>query len=384
MTPTVSSARIRVLHVIDSFDLGGAQTALLHLVRHRDTARFDVEVAAMHGCGVYWDRFAELGVPVHSLSPRKWLPVYFLKLAALLLARRFDVVHCHLFGANILAKPLAALLGARVRINHDQCNDRARIDSRALFLADKITNRLSSHICAVSRSIRDFLVDHERVPADRVSVVYNGVDIAGFTPGGGARDSAREKLGLPRGAFVVAGVGRLHPQKNFALFLDVAAEALARSKIPLHFIIAGTGPEEAMLRERAKSLGIADRVTFAGFVADMRAIYAASDALLLTSLYEGLPLTVLEAMATGVPVIASRLDGIGEILGDGVDSRLAASGNRTEFVETLLEISAQPETARGLAAAARKKVEATFSAETMAREVEAIYERCLNQTTRKV
>lgn len=384
MIRNTPSPRIRVLHVIDSFDLGGAQTALLHLVRHRDSARFDVEVAAMHGRGVYWDRFAELGVPVHSLSPRKWLPVYFLKLAALLLARRFDVVHCHLFGANILAKPLAALLGARVLINHDQCNDRARIDSRALFLVDKITNRLSSHICAVSRSIRDFLVDHERVPADRVSVVYNGVDIAGFTPGAGARDSAREKLGLPREAFVVAGVGRLHPQKNFALFLDVATEALARSKITLHFIIAGTGPEEAMLRERAKSLGIADRVTFAGFVADMRAIYMAADALLLTSLYEGLPLTVLEAMATGVPVIASRLDGIGEILGDGVDSRLAASGNRTEFVEALLEISAQPETARRLAAAARKKVEATFSAESMAREVEAIYDRCLDQTTRRV
>ena len=384
MSRGTPSPRIRVLHVIDSFDLGGAQTALLHLVKHRDSSRFDVEVAAMHGRGVFWDRFVELGVPVHSLSPRKWLPVYFLKLAALLLARRFDAVHCHLFGANLLAKPLAALLGVRVRINHDQCNDRARIDSRALFLADKITNRLSSHICAVSRSIRDFLVDHERVSADRVSVVYNGVDLDGFTPGVGARDSARAKLGLPREAFVVVGVGRLHPQKNFALFLDVAAGTIARHGKPMQFVIAGTGPEEGMLREKAKSIGIADRVTFARFVADMRAIYAAADALLLTSIYEGLPLTVLEAMAMGVPVIASRLDGIEEILADGVDSRLAASGNCGEFVAALLEISAHPETARGLADAARKKVEATFSAATMAREVEAVYEQCLNQNAQKV
>ena len=384
MTPTVSSARIRVLHVIDSFDLGGAQTALLHLVRHRDTERFDVEVATMHGRGVFWDRFAETGVPVHSLAPWKWLPVYFLKLAALLIARRFDVVHSHLFGANLLAKPLAALLGVRVLVNHDQCNDRARIDSRALFLADKITNRLSSHICAVSRSIRDFLVEHERVPADRVSVVYNGVDLKGITPGVVTREAARGKIGLSRDSFVVAGVGRLHPQKNFALFLDVAAEALKRSNAPLHFVIAGTGPEEAMLRERTKSLGIGARVTFAGFIADMHLIYAASDALMLTSLFEGLPLTVLEAMAMGVPVIASRLDGIGEILVDGVDSRLATSGNCEEFATALLQTVSQPEIAHRLADAARKKVESTFSAETMAREVEAIYDRCLDQTTRKV
>ncbi len=361
--------KYRVLHVIDSFDLGGAQTALLNLIRCTDRERFEPEVACMHGRGVFWEDFAALGVPVHSLSPAKWLPLYVWRLARLLAARRFDIVHCHLFGANWIAKPVAALLSVRVRINHDQCNDRLRHDSRLARWLDTVTNRISTHVCAVSKSTRDFLVEREAMPESRVSVVYNGVDVERFTP---AKPDEHKTTGAP----LVAGVGRLVAQKDFTLFLEVAAE-LVRRNASVRFVIAGTGPEETELKARAAALGIAERVRFAGHVADPREIYAAADVLLLTSRYEGTPLTVLEAMASGVPVVASKLDGLDEILVDGEDSFLVSPGARVQFADRVAELLASAELRARFAAAARAKVTASFSAKTMAAQVEAIYLRHL-------
>lgn len=359
---------VRVLHVIDSFDLGGAQTALLNLLRATDRDHYQPEVACMHGRGVFWSEFAALGIPVHSLSPRKWLPLYLWRLARLLRAQRFSIVHCHLFGANWIAKPLAALLGVPVRINHDQCNDALRHESRAALALDRFTNRWSSHICAVSASTRDFLLARERLPADRVSLVYNGVDLSRFTP------PAEPPRAVP---FVVLGVGRLSPQKNFALFLE-AAQLIARDFPETRFQIAGTGPEEKTLQTQSRSLGLGDCVTFLGHVSDTRALYARAHALLMTSRFEGTPLTLLEAMAMRVPIVAPNLDGIGEILTHERDALLVDRSTGAEFAAAVTRLIREPELALRLAVAGEATVRDRFSARTMAAQVEAIYERCLH------
>jgi glycosyltransferase involved in cell wall biosynthesis len=362
--------RIRILHVIDSFDLGGGQTALLNLLRAANRDRYEVEVACMHGRGIFWEEFGKLGVPVHSLSPRKWLPLYIPRLITLIRERRFEIVHSHLFGANWIAKPIAALLGVPVRINHDQCNDALRYDNPLARAIDTFTNRWSSHICAVSKSTREFLIDREGLLPERVSLVYNGVDLERFVP-------SETRAGHQ--PFVVVGVGRLHPQKNFALFLEVAQQLAG-----LEFRIAGTGPEEPMLRGLAASLGIAERVKFLGHVSDTRSLYADGDVLLMTSRFEGTPLTVLEAMAMRLPIVAPRLDGIGEILNDGEDALLVDPPVRDGFVAALARLIAEPALARSLAASAEVKVRTGFSAEAMARQVEEIYERSLARETHEI
>jgi glycosyltransferase involved in cell wall biosynthesis len=363
-----STARVRVLHVIDSFDLGGGQTALLNLIRATNRKRFEPEVACMHGRGVFWDEFVALGIPVYSLSPRKRMPLYVLKLMQLIVTRRPVIVHCHLFGSNWIAKPIATILGARVRVNHDQCNDGLRHEKLLLRGLDAATNLMSSHICAVSASTREFLVQRERVNPARVSLVYNGIDVERFKPRG------------PRvrgDAFVVTGAGRLHPQKNFSLFLDVAAEVLKRG-LPVRFLIAGTGPEDDMLRKRCASLGIAQHVQFLGHVKDTANLFAASDALLMTSKFEGTPLTVLEAMAARLPIVAPRLDGIGEILKDGVDALLIESPHlASNFADAIARLYREPDLSRRLVTEAERNVKENFSAQAMATAVERVYERCL-------
>ena len=366
------SNRYRVLHVIDSLDLGGAQVVLENLIRHGDAERFEFEVAAMHGRGQMWDRLAALGGPMHSLSHHHKVPFYVPRLAWRCLTRSYDVVHTHLLAANVIAKPIAAMCGVRVRINHDHCNDKLT-DPRAWALpADTFTNALSTHIVAVSESTREFLLSREGVAEDRVTTIHNGIDTGIYRPRPAERAVAREKWNLPAEAFIVGGVGRLTHQKNFELFLNIAAQ------IPhAFFVIGGAGEDETALRAQVVRLGLERRVKFLGYVADMPSLWPALDCLLLTSRYEGLPITILEAMACGVPIVASNLDGMREILRDGENAALVPPGETALFVNAVRALIEQPAHSARLAGAALVTVREGYSAAKMARAVEGIYLRHL-------
>lgn len=356
---------IRVLHVIDSLDLGGAQAVVVNLARFRDQEKFDVAVAAMHGRGVFAERLEAEGVRVISLSDGKLPPLYLLALPSLLRRERFDVVHFHLFGSNWIAKPLAVACGVRVRVNHDHCNDRSRTGWR--LLADRLTNRWSSHVLAVSHSTADDVIRRVGVPASRVTCLPNGVDTARFYPAGlEEREVARAGLGVGAGKVLVAGLGRLHPQKNWPLFL-----AVAREFSEVEFVIAGTGPEEARLRAAAGG-----NVRFVGF-RDPAEVLAAADVFLLTSDYEGMPMTLLEAMSCGVAPVVSAVDGCRDILGDGAGGLMAEAGNVGDFAAKLGPLIASAEERTALGSAARDKVLRTYDARAQTAVVEALYRKLL-------
>jgi glycosyltransferase involved in cell wall biosynthesis len=267
-------------------------------------------------------------------------------------------------------------MGVPVILNHDHTNDPHRIDNKLLLALDKSTNRFARHIIAVAASCREFLIQHESIPAEKITLVPNAIDLRRFTPGTISRTESRLKLALPPDVPVIAGVGRLNPQKNFSLFLDIAA-ALSPRFPTLRFLLAGEGPEEEMLREKAAQLGLADRIVFAGYVADTREVYAAADFLLMPSRFEGLPMTLLEAMAMNLPVVASKLDGIAEVITDGEDGLLAAPGDAAAFTERLTRLLESPGLSAQLGTAARAKIEARFSVERMTTAVESIYDRFL-------
>jgi glycosyltransferase involved in cell wall biosynthesis len=373
-----NSTRYRVLHVIDHLGSGGAQEAVCQLVKYVNPERFQPEVVALHGFGHYWEVLRSWGVPVHTLIPHgsaeAAIPLIFLRLFCLLARNRYDVVHTHLIGANVLAAPLAALYQVPVRFTHDQTHDDVREYSFLYRWLDTLANRLNHRVIAVSSSIRTFLCRKEGIPADKISVIYNSVDLLRFSPKSDpkARTEARQRLGLPADALLVGGVGRLRYQKNFALFLEVAAEVCARLPQAL-FLIAGEGPERTKLEEMSQKLGIASRVRFLGFVKDMPEFYQSLDLLLLTSHFEGTPLTVLEAMAMGVPVVASQVDGVEEVLEDGRDGFLAPPGNRKAFVEKVCRVLQDRSLRQKLSQVGQEKVGRHFSAEAMAHQVEALY-----------
>jgi glycosyltransferase involved in cell wall biosynthesis len=226
----------------------------------------------------------------------------------------------------------------------------------------------------VAGACRDFLIEHEGVPPEKITLVPNAIDLRRFSPGLVARRESRAKFGLLPDVPVVAGVGRLNPQKNFSLFLEVA-KVLAGKFPEVRFLLAGEGPEEGMLRDKARELGIGDKVNFAGYVADSREVYVSADVLLMPSRFEGLPMTLLEAMAMGLPVVASRLDGIAEVVEDGREGFLVDAGDAAGFADRVARVLESEAVASGIAVAARAKIEAGFSVDRMTSAVEGIYGR---------
>lgn len=372
------SKKYRVLHIIDSFGMGGAQEVTLNLLKHTDHNLFEPEVACLYGKGTYWEKYKRLGIPVHSLSPFKFIPLYIPALFFKCLGRKYDIVHTHLIASNLIAKPIAALTLIPLRFNHDHSNDYYRYKQKIRLWGDMLMNKLSSHIIAVSSSTRDFLLKWENIPENKITVVINGVDIERFYPQGEKRNHAIEKWGLPRNKIIIGGVGRLHFSKNYRLFLNIAANILLKRN-DVHFAIAGNGPDENDLKRLASKLGISSHVSFLGYIRDMTEFYPVMDIFLLTSRYEGTPMTVLEAMACRIPVIAPALDGIIEVLKDGKSAMLCKEGNDKEFIEKLSLLINQPELSATLATKAYEDVQKNFSAGRMARDVEQIYLRHLNE-----
>jgi glycosyltransferase involved in cell wall biosynthesis len=295
--------KIRVLHLIDSLDLGGAQTVLLALLQYHDRKKFSVRIASMHGTrkSLFYDRVRRSSVPLTMLSPRRWLPLYLIRLPLRLVLGRYDVIHCHLSASNWLGKPLARMLRVPVIISHN--HDALRIDSIAARSIDRFANLFADRIFAVAPSIREYLISSEKIAPAKIRVIENGVMEAVV----GDRDNKNGK--------VIGGAGRLVYQKNFDRFLRIA-RALLDIDSSYQFIIAGSGPLDQRLRKRANELGVT--VEWLGVQQSLEVFFARIDLYLLTSDYEGLPMTLLEALQKGIPAAATAVDGVRETFSDEV------------------------------------------------------------------
>ena len=369
----------KVLHVIDSLDLGGAQTFLLGLVKNLDRGRYLPEVACMHGRGVYAEAFEKEGITVHSLSAGKFPPMYIPNFWRLMRQENYDILHFHLFGSNLCAKPLAIMAGHPAIVVHDQCNDASRENNPILLAADAFWNQRSSRIIAVSYSVRNYIIDREDLPDAMVEIIPNGIDPGVFTPASAQeKEAARIALGLSMNAFVIGGVGRLVPQKNFMTFMEVARRILT-STPDVFFVIAGTGAQEAQLKATVASFGISEHVLFLGHVRDRISLYHALDALLMTSDFEGTPMSLLEAMSSGVPVVAHAVDGIAEVCTDGADALLSPRGDTDGLVNAVKYLVADVEMRGGLSANARETILERYDIRKLVHKIEAVYEDILHE-----
>jgi glycosyltransferase involved in cell wall biosynthesis len=358
-TMSSKERRVRILHLIDSLELGGAQTALFAWLESHDRSRFEVHLAAMHGTtkSLFFERARELKIPLILLSPQRWIPFYLFRLPFRLFLGRYDIVHCHLFASNWLGKPLARVFGVPVVISQDQCNDAFRAASVLNTWIDRFANQFADQILAVSRSIRDYLVLYEKVSPAKILVIPNGISERPIIE---CRDGPGKLIG---------GAGRLVPQKNFERFLRVA-QKLQRIDASYQFTIAGSGPLDHFLRERARELGV--HVEWPDVQPSLDRFFRSIDLFLLTSDFEGLPMTVLEALQFGVPVAAMAVDGIREEFTDEVAllDPAWADAEIAQRIHALLrnrsELAAQIQ--RGVDLVARR-----FSARTQIREIEQVY-----------
>ncbi|MFI5005820.1 MAG: glycosyltransferase [Solirubrobacterales bacterium] len=359
----------RVAYVIWSLGLGGAEQVVIRLAAGLDRRRFEPLICCLDERGSFATQAEDAGVEVVAMGKRGPLDAGAAhRLARLLRSRRIQVVHTHLWGGNVWGR--LAALWARVPTIVASEHNLDTWKKRHHFLIDRALAPATTRLVAVSGQVRDFY-EARGVGRGRWQVVYNGVD-AHPGPARG-RGAARRELGLPADAPVVALIGRLVPAKAPDVFLRAVAQAALR--VPtLSALIVGDGPLRAELEGEAQRLGLAGRVVFLGVRKDVPELLSGLDAVLFSSVREGFSLTMLEAMAAGVPVIATEVGGTPELITHGRTGLLVPPGQPEQLAQALVGLLLDPAGAAAIRAAARKSVEERFSLSSMVEAHAQIYE----------
>jgi glycosyltransferase involved in cell wall biosynthesis len=311
---------VPVLHVCDKFGVGGSS---IHGVSRLfswwfpryDRSRFDVSLCGLKHPEPATGWLAEQGIPVRHLRRGRFDPRILSDLVSLARERGARILHVHGYAAADFGRLAARAVGAKL-VLHEHFADPRMPSYQAL--ADRLLRDRTDGAIAVSRSTREFLVRQRFVPGDRVRVIWNGAPLEEFAPVAPERAlAARRALGFADDALVVGTIGRLNAQKGHRFLLDAAARLLAGTP-GARVLVAGDGDLMEALRAQAAALGISGQVVFAGHRTDVPDLLGAFDVFCISSLYEGTPLALFEAMAAGKAIVSTSVDGCREVLEDGV------------------------------------------------------------------
>jgi glycosyltransferase involved in cell wall biosynthesis len=370
-----------VLQVFSGDLWAGAEVMVYHLIERLSSGPALRIVALVLNEGVLAEKLRGLGVEVVVVSERSVpFPAIVRKAYRELRGRQIEIVHSHRYKENLLGFFLGKLFGAKclVATMHglpEPSKDGSAGGGRASLTvkADQFLLRAAfRRVVVVSEDMKRVLAGAGRLPADRLTVIHNGIPLPA-SPGGEER---REDRPLHVGT-----VGRFVAVKDHALFLETAA-LIARRNQRVRFSLLGDGPLRECLRERAQALGIAQLVEFHEPVLDPTPFYRSLDLYLNTSLREGIPLSILEAMACGRAVVAPRVGGIPEIVTGDAEGLLVASRRPEDFAAACLGLLADPARRSAMGRAARERVRTAFSDGAMAEKYAALYDACLGVKVR--
>jgi glycosyltransferase involved in cell wall biosynthesis len=302
---------MKVLHLITGLGVGGAELQLRSILQH---TRHEADVATLYNPGPVADMICEDGFRVRDVGMTSNTQLSaLLKLRRLIRDGRYDVVHAHLYRSQVYGRPAAWLARTPVIVSTEHSIGETHLERRrmtagvrALYLASE---RLSAATIAVSTAVRERL-EHWGVPADRITIIPNGLDLDRVAFDKEARESSRAEFGLGTDDYVLGVLGRLDPIKQFDLVIEAAAPLLDSGT---KLLIVGKGDERAHLEQVARDNGVADQVVFVGERHDVAAMLSAIDLFVASSQQETFGLSVLEALGNGAPVLYTTcpaLDGL--------------------------------------------------------------------------
>lgn len=360
---------IRLAHLIVDLQIGGAENGVVNVVNRLDQRLFTTSVYVFKTGCAFESRLRKDVRLVHVPKRAGNDPMAVLRLALLLRRDRPHIVHTHTWSTLVEGVLAAKLAGVPIIVHGE--HGTLRKQWRPQIYTQRIFWGCADIVLAVSESLKQHLVREVGFPAERIIAIQNGVDTDRFRPNK-ERAAQREALGWPAGDFIIGSVGRLVPIKNHATLLRAVARVL--SQVPqLTLALVGDGPLDGELKTLADELGIGDRISFLGYRDDVPNLLNAMDVLVLPSLREGMPNAVLEAMACGLPVIASEVGGASEILRDGENGFLVRPTDIEQLSQYLYQLALSPERRRAMGAAGRRYVEREFKMEYMVNKYTNLY-----------
>jgi len=362
LSASIHSSQTRVMQLVLSLDPGGTERLVLEIAK-RLTGRFDMRVCCLDAPGAWATELQAAGIPIVPLGRREgFQPSLTGRIAKLIDEWGVSVIHCHHYSPFVYGR-LAALRRRGVRVvftEHGRLS--AAPPSLKRRFANQVLGRLGSRIFAVSADLKAHMVA-EGMPSDRVEVLHNGID-AGPAPQSSERHRARQAMGLEPGEFVVGTVARLDPVKGLPTLVE--AFAAVRHSVPrARLVIVGEGPERQAIERSVAEHRLGPAVRLLGQREDARQLLPGFDVFVNSSITEGVSLTILEAMAARVPVVATRVGGTPEVVLDDTTGLLVPAHDAGAMATAVLRVHADRDYAAGLAQNGRLRQERYFSIERM-------------------
>jgi glycosyltransferase involved in cell wall biosynthesis len=371
---------VGVLHVCDKFGVAGSS---IHGVSRLfswwfpryDASRFAVSLCGLKGSEPASRLLESEGVHVTHLGRSPFDPRLFRDLTRLARERRARILHVHGYASADFGRLVARRVGAALVLHEHFADPRMPAYQG---LADRLLAGRTDLAIAVSRSTLDFLVRERHVPPEKVRLVWNGAPLEEFQRAGRAEAAAlRGALGIPREALLIGIVARLSAQKGHRFLLESFAR-VAAANAQARLLVVGDGDLEAPLKEQAAALGIADRVVFAGHRTDIPAVLSALDVLAISSVYEGTPLSLFEAMAAGKAIVSTAVDGCLEVLEEGRTGLLVPREDPEALAAALLRTLGDAPLRESLGRAARA-ASTRYDIAATVRAMEALYDEVLRE-----
>jgi glycosyltransferase involved in cell wall biosynthesis len=363
---------LRVCIVLPKLDLGGAEVQVLNQIRLFDRSAVEVSLCCLsHGNARMETEARQYVVSLFNVGFRwRFFPFGLLRLVRHLRRGRFDVVHCHMPPADSVGRLAGWLAGVPVRITTE--HGRGLWKSRSYVFLEKILNRITDLKICVSKDILELRAMREGTPRAKLEYLPNGVDVGAYQSHTKDKAEIMAEFGWGPVDPLILSLGRLVAEKNYPLLVE--SIVLVREKFPtVRCIIAGEGGCRDEIAGGISNLGAGENVKLAGIRSDVPDLLHAADVYVLSSMREGFPVSLIEAMAAGCAVAAARVGGIPDAIVDGVNGVLVNPGDAAELARAIENLVRDGELRERLGAAALDDVRKRFSLEHVVRRTERIY-----------
>lgn len=371
--------KIRVLQLVDDLKVGGLEQIIYDIATKLDQNKYRVSVWCFGRGGEIADRLKENRVDVKFINIDSYYNILnILKLAILVKKYEPDIIHSHTYFSNTIGRIAGIISRVPVMISHVH-NVYSNYSKRNLLIERLLSNYTDKVICC-SEAVRNFVLKYEKINMHKTVIIYNGVNHREIQR---SQDISylREFLGIYKNVITIICVASLTEKKGHEYLLKAILE-IEKEFQKLKFIIVGDGPLKKRLKNLAEELNIQDLVIFTGIRNDIPNLLKIADIFVLPSLTEGLPLAAIEAMSVGLPVVATAVGGVPEIIKDGITGYLVPPKNPKALGNTILNLIKDKKNMEKVGLNGKKVIIENFTTEKMINKLEKLYVHCLhsNQT----
>ena len=375
----------KILHLKSSYGFWGPDRQVLQMAKAMCREGFQTEILVLYrrqGAAPLIHPLVEeargAGLKAEQLDDKaKFSLGTIFYIARKLRSERFALIHTHDYKGNALGGIAAKLAGVKIVSSARGYTERS-LPLKIYKAIDLLILRFVSRVIAVSESLRQQLIA-AGLPEERVVTIYNAIDVEAFTSETLHRvQGLRDQLGIDDGQHVISIIGRLTPEKGHRYFLESARYTL-KTLPGARFLVIGDGPLREQLEDFSASLGLNHAVSFLGYQRDIAAFMSISDIIVISSVREGLPNVLLEALALAKPVVATQVGGISEVLQDRETGLLVPPKDSRRLAEAIIYVLRNPKEAANLGARGKRLVSREFSVNRMAQKVAQVYRDILSE-----